>query len=364
MDYFKNFVSATPAAMGTQTFFNTGDSTKLIKSRVYAKLAFSGELSYSLLYSNIVDSTFADGKHSSCNRIIKPFEFVSARAGIVDFCGRLDAVEPECFVDITFDGKSTKNVSAGEIFHTDEFILTAQRGQYICIETVVRGDEIPYHAECLQPVFIEKNGQWEYSQVVPVPSMVGARKQVKQRIAFWGDSITQGCGTPAGKYEYYAGRISDALGEDYAVWDIAFGYARGNDAATNGSWMYRAKQNDIVSVCFGVNDNLNGYNEFEICKALASVVRELKNNGCKVLLQTMPQFSWDENAIDRWQYVNDYIRNTLSREADCVFDNTVILGEDDNNPIPKYGAHPDSEGHRVWSEALLKTLKNKFDIGE
>ena len=105
----------------------------------------------------------------------------------------------------------------------------------------------------------------------------------KARIAFIGDSITQGCGTTYNGYKQYAAVAAGRLGEDYAFWDLGLGYARGSDAATDGIWLYKAKQNDLVSVCFGVNDILQGHSAGEVkkeCKSNKCIYRRNYRNGC------------------------------------------------------------------------------------
>ncbi len=63
MNYFENFVSATPSPNNAQSFFLTGDKDKEITSRVYAKLEAEGECTFSLLFSNILDTTPKYGSH-------------------------------------------------------------------------------------------------------------------------------------------------------------------------------------------------------------------------------------------------------------------------------------------------------------
>ena len=46
--------------------------------------------------------------------------------------------------------------------------------------------------------------------------MVGIDAPTKKKIAFLGDSITQGCGTPVNAYEHWNAVFADLLGNDYS----------------------------------------------------------------------------------------------------------------------------------------------------
>ena len=77
-EYFKKYVSNTFAGSASQSFFESDGGRK--KARVYYKMFEGGKFDYSLLYSNITDSTFADGSHSVCNMNLEEWEIYSSFA--------------------------------------------------------------------------------------------------------------------------------------------------------------------------------------------------------------------------------------------------------------------------------------------
>ncbi len=359
-DFFKNFVSATSASTGNQSFF-VSDGEKKMTSRVYYKLGFGGKNTFSLLYSNIIDTTYADGSHSRRNRVLEPYNIHRLKVGVTESCECEKAVEPSVFKTLSFDGEFEKNVNAGEFFCTDEFVLEAKKGDYLCVEMTFSGSELPYHPECVIPIFTKDEAGFVSSKLAPLPAMVGIKRKDVTRIAFWGDSITQGCGTPMNSYTHYAARIAEMLGEGYAVWDIGIGYARADDAASGGAWMYKARHNDIAVIAFGVNDILHegkNYGADGICRRLKSIVEQLKEYGVKVIIQSTPTYSYNEENTEKWLTVNKYVKEVLAPMCDGYFDNTYLLSEFDAYGVPRYNAHPNSEGHRVWAEQLGEYLKS------
>ena len=68
MKWFETYSSNTLAGSGNQYYFTTGDD-KIHRGRIYYKIFAGGTYNYSLLFSNIIDSTYADGKVSHCNMI-------------------------------------------------------------------------------------------------------------------------------------------------------------------------------------------------------------------------------------------------------------------------------------------------------
>ena len=54
------------------------------------------------------------------------------------------------------------------------------------------------------------------------------------------------------------------------------GWVRADDAAAGGIWMEQAKRNDIISICFGVNDLQNGFSGEELIENFVKIVAELK----------------------------------------------------------------------------------------
>ena len=109
MEYFKQYVSNTLAGSSNQLFFESNDEV-VHTGRMYYKIFQGGLWEYSLLFSNIIDSTYAEGKDSHCNLLCDEWTILSLKAGKVSCCGIEEACEPESFTEVTFEGKSEKKV--------------------------------------------------------------------------------------------------------------------------------------------------------------------------------------------------------------------------------------------------------------
>lgn len=354
MKYFDKFVSNTLAGSASQSFFDA-EGNKVITGRVFYKIFVGGEYDYSLLFTNIMDSTFDDGSHSHKNMICDQWDIISASVCITKSAdGNVDAH----FKQITFDGKKEKSVMPGEFFCCDPITLSAEKDEYLCLEITFKGKMIPCHWEIIVPTYRKKDGKWTESKEVPVPSMVGINRKPKMKIGFLGDSITQGIGTEINSYTHWNARIAEMMGESFSYWNMGIGFGRADDAATDGAWLFKAKQMDAVAVCFGVNDILRGWQAEEIKKNLQTIVNKLHDAGCKVLVQTVPPFDMDEEKEKIRLQVNKFVLKELA--ADAIFDNNPILA-DGNRAI--YGGHPDAEGCEKWAEALYPEFK-KFIAGK
>ncbi len=359
MKFFNNYTSATIAGTSNQSFFITEDENKIYTARLFYKLSVSGEYPYSFLLSNMIDSTFSDGSYSRKNRIIDSWSILNMRACITkgyddETVGRLSD-----FVPVTFNASTSKEVMPGELFATDEVVIKVDKGDFICIEIEFRGKEIPSHPESLIPSFVREGEMWIPTKNVPVISMIGVRRPVKAKIAFWGDSITQGIGTAENSYQHWNSLIADMLGDEYSCWNLGIGYGRAEDAASLGSWFFKAKQADILVVCFGVNDLLRNNNADDIKSYLCKIVKELKAMGKKVLLQTIPPFDYNEEKRRLWIDLNTYIKTELSDICDAFFDNNQVLSLDpENTHKAKFGGHPNAQGCKEWANALYPKLKD------
>lgn len=352
MRYFDQFVSNTSAACGNQSYFSLAEG-EIHTGRVFLRLNAGGCYDYSLLFSNIIDSTYANGAHSHKNLICDSWEILSARAGICR------DVQPDLPLSETlrFNGMTTKTVSPGEFFTSDPLPLSASRGDYLCLELTVRGRMIPYHEESVLPIFLAQEDGWKPGKTLPIPGMTGCRRSVTRRIGFIGDSITQGCGTPINSYAHYAARLAESLSDTYAIWDLGLGFGRAEDAASDSAWLFKAKQNDLVAVCFGVNDLLHGFSAQQLIQNLRTIVHKLRDAGVEVLLQTIPPFDYAPREAAVWREVNDAIRTGQVDEACETFDVVPILGQEAPlDHMARYGGHPNEEGHARWAEALLPVL--------
>lgn len=358
MTYFDSFTSCTAAGSGNQSWVASADRREIQCSRVYFRLARDTQVC-ALLYSNTIDSTYSDGSHSHANFVPDEWTIHALRVGAVKSCSETDCAEPERFTDVLFEGKTSRRVMPGELFASDPFPFRAEKGDTLCIEMRYSGAQIPCHIESLLPAFRRTGDRWLRCTEVPFPSMVGTKRAAETRLGFLGDSITQGIGTGINSYAHAAALVQEALRQSCAVWDLGLGFGRAHDAALDGAWLYKARQNDIVSVCFGVNDLFQTGDVKQLKKDLQIILRSLKQSGVKTLLQTVPPFDYALEYRPLWQEVNDYIRGELSKEADALFDNVPVLCKSADEPYAsRYGGHPNAEGNAAWAKALLPVIRS------
>lgn len=348
------FLSDTLGGSANQSFF-LSDNTP-ITCRVYYKL-FCGGSEYKIFFSDTVDSTFADGSFSVCNTTCGGWEISHLRAGVCKNCGMDDPAEPKSLVNAFFDGKSAKNISAGEAFCTDSLNITASAGEYMCIEYTVRGKKMPCHPEIQIPAFVLRNGAWVHCTDIPVPSMIGVKRKAEKTVCFLGDSITQGIGATPNGYRHWCAVAADILGQRYAYRNLGIGFARASDAASDGAWLNKAKESDICVLCLGANDILQGAAAEDVCQSLSRIVSVLEKAGVSVLVQTVPPFEYSEEAAKNCGKINVFIKNTFSG----CFDNTVFLCEDGKLSAPLYGGHPNDIGCEIWGKEIAKHIKTVID---
>ena len=309
------------------------------------------------MFSNTIDSTFRDGSVSRKNLVMDPWCIEEMRVGVTPFCEGASFREPAEMKPVLFDGQGKKEVEPGALFHTDPVTLKAKQGEYICVEIVFSGKRIPYHKESKIPSFVLTEAGWTPSKEHPFVSMVGIRRTPKMKIGFLGDSITQGIGPPTNSYAHWNAVLADLLGKDFAYWNLGIGSARGDDAASDGIWLYKAKQNHVVFVCFGINDILQGFSAEEVKKNLQTIVDLLSEAGVRVIVQTAPPFDFADEKRARWEEINRFIMKEL-KGAELVFDCAKLLAKSEDEPhLQAYGKHPNAEGCRLWGEALFRTVK-------
>ena len=356
MNYFENYVSNTLASSGNQLYFESDNTEQA--SRVFYKIFKGGKYEYSFLFSNIIDSTYADGSISKANEMCDNWD-MNAYLLVVD--GKENNLKnpkiKEKFI-LTFNQMKEKAVISGEIFYSDPIIVNADKNDYFCLEIHFKGAKIPYFEEIIIPTFRLYNGEWIPDKKAPVAAMIGVKRKVEKRIGFFGDSITEGIGTPMNEYTHWNAQVAEKTGEKNSYWNLGIGYGRADDAASDGSWLNKAKQLDIATICFGVNDLGRGYTTEEIKNNLLKIVQILQENNVKTILFTIPPFDYDERTTKKWKEINSYILNDLSKITD-VYDVAKIWGLDEpNENRAKYGGHPDETGCKVMAEDFL----SKFEL--
>ncbi len=365
-NYFSEFSSNAYAGSGNQYFF-TMPENEVRCGRIFYKITEGGTYRYSILFSNIIDSTFENGNISRKNMICPSWKIHRAKMGkcknipddkeLSKLIMDQDIIVSE-FFGISFDGKPSKEVTDGGLFASDPMELTFQKGEYLCLEITFSGAQIPYHEETLLPVYTKGEKGWSYGKEMPFASMIGCDRAITKKIGYFGDSITQGIGTKENSYSHWNALLSEKIGNQYSYWNLGLGYGRANDAASDGIWIEKAKQNDIIFVCFGVNDVLQGQSEEQIKSDLTYIVDELKKAGKKVILQTLPPFDYQGELIKTWQQINSFIKSDLKNKADFLFDAATLLGDENVPQNAKYGGHPNEEGCKIWADTLYRALKD------
>lgn len=359
MDFFKTYTSNSMAPSSNQSFFY-GDA-KVHTTRSFYKLTLGGKFEYSFLFSNTIYSTFADGSHSQVNLECDNWEIVSLKALLVDSKTR-DFSNPKIIREyqLTFDGRMSKELISGGEIYTDGIVIEADKNDYICLEMELKGDgKIPYFEEILIPAYeLNSEEKWEYSNKTPLANMIGIKREVNKKIGFLGDSITEGCGTENNSYDAWCAKIVERSSDENSYWNLGIGYGRADDIATDGIWLSRAKNLDLVTVCIGVNDICQGFKTDKIKKNIKKIVEILQENDTKVILFTVPPFDWDEERTKKWKEVNEFIYEKLANKVE-IFDTVSIWG---NEPpfenLSRYGGHPNKEGCLALAKAFVE--KNYF----
>ena len=184
--------------------------------------------------------------------------------------------------------------------------------------------------------------------VACLPDAFEADRSARYRMAFMGDSITQGVQTRVDACEQWAARIALGIGRDVAVWNIGLGFGRAADAAKNGAWLGKAAGSDVVNLCFGVNDLLHGSRDAEaLSNDLRAAIAHLRarNPRVRTVLFTIPPFDLTGEDEARWRDVNARIRGGDHLGADAVFDIAAVLGrEAPEDNMAFFGGHPDGRG--------------------
>ncbi len=345
----ERYVSDTTAGSANQTVLESDG--RWHTARVYYTLSAGGE-SYSLLFGDTLESTFADGSRSRCNDMGGDWTLADVRVGLCDTSSMRQAVEPSAWTAVTFDGQSFKAVQAGTLFESDPIALSATAGAVLCVELRYRGERMPCHEELWVASFVKDGDGFAPSKALPVPLRVGVKREAV-RLAFLGDSITQGVGSTENSYRHWVARVAQAIGPRYAVWNLGIGFARSGDAASDGAWLLRAKQNDKVVLCLGVNDLLRGISAEDVCENLRRIVMILRGRGIAVTVQTVPPF--EGLPASAREEVNTYIHNTLV--CDGVFDTSFMA---DENGAPRFGGHPNDDGCALWAQKLAAYIKETW----
>lgn len=357
MHFFRDFTSNTLAGTGNQSVFINQDEMENCRGRIFYKIFKSGVYPYSFLFSNVIDSTFSAFSYK--NMICDSWFIDEINIGVCKMDENIQTVEFKNVIPLTFQGETSKKVMPGEVFFTDPITLNVHSDEYLCVDICFRGKMMPCLEEAQIPSFRCENGRWTPSKHVPFPSMVGCKRDVKLKIGFLGDSITQGIGVTENSYAHWNALLAEQLGKENSYWNLGLGRGQAGDAASNGTWLFKAKQTELAIVCFGVNDILIGQTAEQIKSNLYQIVKLLKDEGICVVLQTVPPFDFQDEKLKVWTEVNIYIKDVLSREVKFVFDVASFLGLSHDKPqIARYGGHPNEQGCQIWANEFYPLLKD------
>lgn len=354
MDVFESYVSNCLAGTSNNYILKWRDE-RTVTGRICFKVCEHGTFRYKFLFSNTVDSTFDDGSVSQANLVGDRWHILSAFAG--DGGESPEGCAENNLCPVLFENRVQKEVLPGERFWSDTMELTIPEGHYLVFQWTISGNNIPFTPDKIIPSYVKTGDLWTEDVDFPQPHLVACDRSVKKKIAFLGDSITQGLGTRNNRYEFWVAEIGKRLGKEYSVWNLGLGYGRAQDAASNGAWLEKAKKMDLVSVCFGVNDILQGRTKEQLCQDLMTIVSKLSSCGCEVGIFTIPPFDWQGETEKTWKAVNRYIIDEVSKHTKYLFDTVPILGQPfPNENMAKYGGHPDGNGGKALAEEFIASV--------
>lgn len=367
MDYFARYPSNISLGTSNNTIFKP-DKTGCYTYRIFVKPERTGELEWKFWYNNVVDSTWDTGEFSHANMPGTSWKIRSASIAAAD-------KHKNCsfHIPVLFNGQQSKEVAPAESFWSDAVTIDTSPEDYLvftwCLELnentvipITPDSQAPCYfsnEECCDNLGLEK---FTIANGAPIPNLFGARTGAEIFLAFIGDSITQGVGTENDQYEHWVPKIAKSLGDKTSVWNLGLGYGRGQDAASNGSWLSKAMHYNTVSICLGVNDILphGGRSKEEILNDLSKIVDLLKTDPArKVILFTIPPFDFINDELKTWNLINDEICNVFVKKVDDIFDvRRVLSNPKPNDNITLYGPHPNGIGGTAIAEAFCEWYIN------
>lgn len=355
---FKEYVSNTSLALGKSYLIEKTNG--ILRQRVYVKPTLYGNFEWKFYFLNSVNSTYAQGEVSHANTSGGNWKIHKATVGVSLSLDVNDTVSNVTVV--TFGTQQSKDVLPNEEFWSDAIEFEINDG-YIVWEWEIEGENIPSMPEDIFSSYTWDGEKWAHEWNRTQPCMFAIKRDYKKRVAFLGDSITAGCGTKKDGYEMWVARIAEAVKGEFAVWNLGLGYGRGSDCATDGSWLYKAKQYDTVIITYGVNDIRSG--EFgkghgssagEIVRWAEISVTKLQDVGVDVIIATIPPFEYSERERWEWRCANLGLK-LLAKRLDCpVFDIASSLESEPFKGDYPHGSHPDGEGCRLAFEKFKETF--------
>lgn len=360
---FTTYVSNTVVSTGNNFYIEKAEN---ITYRAYLPVEQYGELEYKFFFTNMVDSTYAKGKDAFVGK--DGGAYTVSNAVIADG-GTSTEDEITNRTPVTFGGKITKEVASDESYWSDPVTMKIPEGHYMVWEWTVSGEGIPCNKMAsLTSTASSADGEtFEFCDEIPLPQLIGAKRDVKHTVAAIGDSITQGCQTEQMKYEFWASKISTQLGSDVSFFNCGLGWARASDAASNENWLSRVSQYDTVIVAFGTNDIVSGKyggkksTAEEIEEYLDTIVSYLTEKGCDVILFNAPPQDFKETNEGIRTVLNEKIPAIAEKYGAKFFDFASLLSTAEEPAKAVYGGHPNGEGGTVVADAFVKQFGSLFE---
>lgn len=348
----------------SNTYIATGNNfivkeAENVTYRAYFPVEEYGKLEYCFYFSNTVDSTYAKGTKSYVG--MPGGSYTISNAVIADGgTGPDDEITNR--TPVTFGGKDSKEVTPDEAYRSDPVEMDIPEGHYLVWEWTINGTDIPCIAmSTLTSTTSSTDGvKFSYCDMIPLPQIIGAKRDVKHTVCAIGDSITQGCQTEFMKYEFWAAQLAQKMGDDVSFYNAGLGWARASDASECGNWLERAKKYETVLVAFGTNDIGTGeYNgeknsAEEIKVFLEVIIDELKEAGCNVILFNSPPQGYKATNEGVRTELNTIIPVLAEEKGIKFFDFAGLLCDESDPATPLYGGHPNGEAGGIVSDKLLE----------
>jgi lysophospholipase L1-like esterase len=371
---FATFFSGTALAVPAQQV--VGAMGAYVNTyRSYAKPRVSGAASWRFWVSNTTDSTYGAGP---------PMPNVPGGAWRIEAAtvgdggtGPVGSLVAGTSVPVTFGGAASRDVAPGERFWSDPVALDLPDGHLLAFTWALSGSiagpamtyahssfTTSYYNGTMNIAGDESAGSlFASNDTLFAPHAFASDRPVTTRLCFLGDSITQGVGSSRNTYSFWVAKIADGLDPSIGIWNLGSGWARAADAASDGAWLWQAKQCTEVAVILGVNDIASDHvNATQLLGYLTTIVTLLKQHDptTKVILFTVPTFNFTGDAYIAWKTVNDTIRTSPPAGVDRVFDVATVLSQ----PAPNDGlvqvglsggadAHPNDAGSAAIASAFL-----------
>ncbi|MBQ8961034.1 MAG: SGNH/GDSL hydrolase family protein [Ruminococcus sp.] len=355
---FRTYVSNTYISTGNNYWVDSADS---VTYRAYFPVEEYGELEYKFYFSNTVDSTYDDGKHGYVGQVGEGYTIENA---FIADGGTSVEDEITGYSPVTFSGSTERQVSGGETFWSDPVSFDVPEGHFLVWEWTVTGQGLPATSMSNLTKTLADYGDGKgmvYCDQLPLPQLIGAKRDVKYRISAVGDSITQGCQTQFMEYEFWAARIAQRLGSQSSFYNCGLGWSRTSDIAAGGDWISRAAQSDVVIVAFGTNDIISGEyggdggnSADEILQYLRTVVTRLKDEGCSVIVFSAPPEDYRENMEAVRKEYNEKLPELCQELGVTLFDFASYLSAPEDPAHALYGGHPNGEGGQIVADAFVE----------